>query len=244
MGRQIATRIAAAGFPLTVWNRSPAAADAAGRDDGGAAAALTRPRQPGTPTSWSPCSPTATRRSRARDAGRRAGRAAPGRGRRRLLDHRRRAGAGRRPQLCASRGRRASSTARSAGARSSPARGARPDGRRGRGRARPGPAGASSFGGTIVHVGPTGAGAAAKVAVNGLLHTFSAALAESPRLRRGSRSRARRCCSMCWHRGAGQPFLGYKRDAFLDPDRRSGGLRPGNRHQGPQARRRGLPARA
>ena len=74
------------------------------------------------------------------------------------------------------------------------------------------------FGGTIVHVGPTGAGAAAKVAVNGLLHTFSTALAES--LVAAEAAGVDRAALFDVLAGGvlANTFLGYKRQAFLDPD--------------------------
>ena len=74
------------------------------------------------------------------------------------------------------------------------------------------------FGRTVVHVGPVGAGAAAKVAVNGLLHTFSTALAES--LVAAEAAGVPRA-ALFDVLGAGvlaNTFLGYKRQAFLDPD--------------------------
>jgi 3-hydroxyisobutyrate dehydrogenase-like beta-hydroxyacid dehydrogenase len=75
-----------------------------------------------------------------------------------------------------------------------------------------------AIGRTIVHVGPTGAGAAAKVAVNGLLHTFSTALAEvlvaaeAAGLTRGA------LFDVLASGVLSNTFLGYKREAFIDPD--------------------------
>jgi 3-hydroxyisobutyrate dehydrogenase-like beta-hydroxyacid dehydrogenase len=72
--------------------------------------------------------------------------------------------------------------------------------------------------GTVVHVGPTGAGAAAKVAVNALLHTFSATLAECLVAARAAGVSAEGlfdvlAAGVLWNR-----FLDYKRPAFTDPD--------------------------
>ncbi|TQS43408.1 NAD(P)-dependent oxidoreductase [Cryptosporangium phraense] len=74
-----------------------------------------------------------------------------------------------------------------------------------------------TFGRTLVHVGPVGAGAAAKVAVNGLLHTFNTALAEV--LVAAERQGVDRTAlyevlagSVLWN-----TYLSYKRDAYLSP---------------------------
>jgi 3-hydroxyisobutyrate dehydrogenase-like beta-hydroxyacid dehydrogenase len=71
--------------------------------------------------------------------------------------------------------------------------------------------------GTVVHVGPTGAGAAAKVAVNALLHTFSTALAECLVTARAAGVPPTAlfdvlAAGVLWNR-----FLDYKRPAFTDP---------------------------
>jgi 3-hydroxyisobutyrate dehydrogenase-like beta-hydroxyacid dehydrogenase len=72
--------------------------------------------------------------------------------------------------------------------------------------------------GTVVHVGPTGAGAAAKVAVNALLHTFSTALSECLVTARAAGVSTNAlfdvlAVGVLWNR-----FLDYKRPAFIDPD--------------------------
>jgi 3-hydroxyisobutyrate dehydrogenase/2-hydroxy-3-oxopropionate reductase len=74
------------------------------------------------------------------------------------------------------------------------------------------------FGKSIVHVGATGAGAAVKVAVNGLLHTFSTALAES--LVAAEAAGVPRTAFFDVLAGGvlSNTFLGYKRQAFIDPD--------------------------
>lgn len=74
------------------------------------------------------------------------------------------------------------------------------------------------FGKTIVHVGPTGAGAAAKVAVNGLLHTFSTALAESLFVAEAAGVPRAALFDVLAGGVLANTFLGYKRQAFLDPD--------------------------
>lgn len=72
--------------------------------------------------------------------------------------------------------------------------------------------------GTVVHVGPTGSGAAAKVAVNGLLHTFSTTLSECLVAARSEGVTADKlfdvlAAGVLWNR-----FLDYKRPAFSDPE--------------------------
>ncbi|MFG1818990.1 NAD(P)-dependent oxidoreductase [Kribbella sp. NPDC049174] len=72
--------------------------------------------------------------------------------------------------------------------------------------------------GTVVQVGPTGAGAAAKVSINALLHTFSTALAECLVTARAAGVSTPALfdvlsVGVLWNR-----FLDYKRAAFTDPD--------------------------
>ena len=72
--------------------------------------------------------------------------------------------------------------------------------------------------GTVVHVGPTGAGAAAKVSINALLHTFSTALAECLVTARAAGVSTTAlfdvlAVGVLWNR-----FLDYKRPAFSDPE--------------------------
>jgi 3-hydroxyisobutyrate dehydrogenase/2-hydroxy-3-oxopropionate reductase len=74
------------------------------------------------------------------------------------------------------------------------------------------------FGRTVVHVGPTGAGAAAKVAVNGLLHTFSTALAESMVAAEAAGVPRTALFDVLAGGVLANTFLGYKRAAFVDPD--------------------------
>ena len=75
----------------------------------------------------------------------------------------------------------------------------------------------ATFGGAVVHVGPTGAGAAAKVAVNGLLHTFSTALAESLVAAEVAGVPRAKLFDVLAAGVLANRFLGYKRDAFLNP---------------------------
>lgn len=77
----------------------------------------------------------------------------------------------------------------------------------------------ASFGRTVVHVGPTGAGAAAKIAVNGLLHTFSTALAESLVVAEAAGVPRDALFDVLASGVLSSTFLDYKREAFVDPDR-------------------------
>ncbi|MFP5372977.1 MAG: NAD(P)-dependent oxidoreductase, partial [Actinomycetes bacterium] len=72
--------------------------------------------------------------------------------------------------------------------------------------------------GTVVPVGPTGAGAAAKVAVNALLHAFNTALAECVVTARTAGVDPDAffdvlAAGVLWNR-----FLDYKRPAYTDPE--------------------------
>ena len=217
MGRPIAARIAAGGFPLTVWNRTPAAAEAL--------AASTGARSAATPA----------------EAGRNAdvvitmltdGAA--------VLDVLRGPDgvlAGSRPGAvvvdCSTTGadyaRQAADLCRDAGVGflDCPVSGSTVVAERGElglmvggekdvlEQARPV---LEQFGKNVVHLGPTGAGAAAKVAVNGLLHTFSTALAES--LVAAEAAGVPRAALFDVLAGGvlANTFLSYKRDAFIDPE--------------------------
>lgn len=75
----------------------------------------------------------------------------------------------------------------------------------------------ATFGRTVVHVGATGTGAAAKVAVNGLLHTFSTALAESLVAAEAAGVSRPALFEVLAAGVLSNTFLGYKRDAFVDP---------------------------
>ena len=74
------------------------------------------------------------------------------------------------------------------------------------------------FGKAVVHVGPTGAGAAAKVAVNGLLHTFSTALAESLVAAEAAGVSRSALFDVLAAGVLSNTFLNYKRQAFVDPE--------------------------
>lgn len=74
------------------------------------------------------------------------------------------------------------------------------------------------FGKAVVHVGPTGAGAAAKVAVNGLLHTFSTALAEGLVAAEAAGVSRTALFDVLAAGVLSNTFLNYKRQAFLDPE--------------------------
>lgn len=76
----------------------------------------------------------------------------------------------------------------------------------------------ATFGRTVVHVGVTGAGAAAKVAVNGLLHTFNTALAESLVAAEAAGVSRSALFDVLAAGVLSNTFLGYKRQAFVDPE--------------------------
>jgi 3-hydroxyisobutyrate dehydrogenase-like beta-hydroxyacid dehydrogenase len=75
-----------------------------------------------------------------------------------------------------------------------------------------------AVGRTVIHVGPTGAGAAAKVAVNGLLHTFSTALAEALVAAEAAGVPRTALFNVLGAGVLSNTFLGYKRAAFIDPE--------------------------
>jgi 3-hydroxyisobutyrate dehydrogenase-like beta-hydroxyacid dehydrogenase len=74
------------------------------------------------------------------------------------------------------------------------------------------------FGKNVVHLGPTGAGAAAKIAVNGLLHTFSTALAESLVAAEAAGVSRAALFDVLAAGVLANTFLNYKREAFTDPE--------------------------
>jgi 3-hydroxyisobutyrate dehydrogenase-like beta-hydroxyacid dehydrogenase len=76
----------------------------------------------------------------------------------------------------------------------------------------------STIGDRIFHLGPSGAGAAMKLAVNGVVHALNIGLAEALVM-------AERCAvdrETAWDvltaSVAGAPFVAYKRAAFMDPE--------------------------
>ena len=74
------------------------------------------------------------------------------------------------------------------------------------------------FGGSLVHVGPTGSGAAAKVAVNALLHTFNTALAECLVTAEAQGVARPMLFSVLANSVLWNTFLDYKREAYVNPD--------------------------
>jgi 3-hydroxyisobutyrate dehydrogenase-like beta-hydroxyacid dehydrogenase len=217
MGRPIAARIAGGGFPLTVWNRSPGPAESLAAEAGGRAAA--------TPA------------EAARDADVVITMLTDGPAVLAVLDGPDGVLAGLRSGAvvidCSTTGaeyaRQAAALCRAAGVAflDSPVSGSTAVAERGELGLMVGGepdvlAGVrpvlDRFGATVVHVGPVGAGAAVKVAVNGLLHTFSTALAES--LVAAEAAGVPRTAFFDVLAGGvlANTFLGYKRAAFLDPD--------------------------
>jgi 3-hydroxyisobutyrate dehydrogenase-like beta-hydroxyacid dehydrogenase len=75
-----------------------------------------------------------------------------------------------------------------------------------------------TFARTVVHVGPTGTGATAKVAVNALLHTFSTALAESLVTAEAAGVSRQALFNVLAAGVLSNTFLDYKREAFVHPD--------------------------
>lgn len=71
---------------------------------------------------------------------------------------------------------------------------------------------------SVVHCGGRGAGAACKLAVNGLVHGINVALSESLVLAEMAGVDRETAYEVFASGAAGAPFVAYKRDAFLDPD--------------------------
>lgn len=71
---------------------------------------------------------------------------------------------------------------------------------------------------TVFHLGPLGSGAAMKLAVNTVIFGLNEALAEGLVLAEAAGIRRDRAYDVLAASAAGAPFVGYKRDAFLDPD--------------------------
>lgn len=71
---------------------------------------------------------------------------------------------------------------------------------------------------TIVHVGPLGAGAAMKLAVNTVIFGLNGALAEALVLAETAGIDRTVAYDVIAASAVGAPFVGYKRAAFLDPD--------------------------
>jgi 3-hydroxyisobutyrate dehydrogenase-like beta-hydroxyacid dehydrogenase len=71
---------------------------------------------------------------------------------------------------------------------------------------------------TIVHVGPLGAGAAMKLAVNTVIFGLNEALAEGLVLAEAAGIDREVAYGVLADSAVGAPYVGYKRAAFLDPD--------------------------
>jgi 3-hydroxyisobutyrate dehydrogenase/2-hydroxy-3-oxopropionate reductase len=70
----------------------------------------------------------------------------------------------------------------------------------------------------IFHLGPIGAGAAMKLAVNTVIFGLNGAVAEGLVLAEAAGVPRDRAYEVLATSAVGAPYLGYKRDAFLDPD--------------------------
>lgn len=75
-----------------------------------------------------------------------------------------------------------------------------------------------SFSKKVIHVGPRGAGAACKLAVNGLVHGLNIALSEALVLAERAGVDRGKAYEVFASGAGGAPFVQYKRDAFLDPE--------------------------
>jgi 3-hydroxyisobutyrate dehydrogenase/2-hydroxy-3-oxopropionate reductase len=71
---------------------------------------------------------------------------------------------------------------------------------------------------TIVHVGPLGAGAAMKLAVNTVIFGLNQAVSEGLVLAEAAGIDRTVAYDVIASSAVGAPYLGYKRGAFLDPD--------------------------
>ena len=71
----------------------------------------------------------------------------------------------------------------------------------------------------VTHVGPLGSGAALKLAVNALIFALNNAVAEALVLAERAGIDRSLAYEVFANSAAGAPFIGYKRDAFVDPDR-------------------------
>ena len=70
----------------------------------------------------------------------------------------------------------------------------------------------------VVHVGPLGSGAAMKLAVNTVIFGLNQSLAEALVLAEAAGIERASAYEVLATSAVGAPFVGYKRDAFLDPD--------------------------
>ncbi len=71
---------------------------------------------------------------------------------------------------------------------------------------------------TVIHMGPLGSGAAMKLAVNALIFGLNQALAEGLVLAEAAGIDSALAYDVLTASAAGAPFVGYKRAAFLDPE--------------------------
>jgi 3-hydroxyisobutyrate dehydrogenase-like beta-hydroxyacid dehydrogenase len=71
---------------------------------------------------------------------------------------------------------------------------------------------------TVFHLGPLGAGAAMKLAVNAVVFGLNQALAEGLVLAEAAGVRREAAYDVLAQSAAGAPFVGYKRASFIDPD--------------------------
>lgn len=76
----------------------------------------------------------------------------------------------------------------------------------------------------VTHVGPLGSGAALKLAVNALIFALSNALSEALVLAERSGIDRSLAYEVFASSAAGAPFVGYKRDAYVEPDGASVGF--------------------
>jgi len=72
--------------------------------------------------------------------------------------------------------------------------------------------------GRVFHLGPVGTGAAMKLAVNAVIFALDVALSEALVLAERAGIDRARAYDVLEASAAGAPFVGYKRQAFLDPD--------------------------
>lgn len=71
---------------------------------------------------------------------------------------------------------------------------------------------------TVFHMGPLGSGAAMKLAVNAVIFGLNEALAEGLVLAEAAGIDRMRAYDVLIASAAGAPYVGYKREAFLEPD--------------------------
>jgi 3-hydroxyisobutyrate dehydrogenase-like beta-hydroxyacid dehydrogenase len=77
----------------------------------------------------------------------------------------------------------------------------------------------AAIGRTIFHLGPLGTGAAMKLAVNTLIFASNAGVAEALVLAEAAGIPRAEAYEVIAQSAVGSPFVGYKRQAFLDPER-------------------------